>query len=522
MKLIETEHGSLKEYQNVNLWLNFPADQTMNMFLKSIGCSSRQTLESALKQLEDRDHPEKETIRAGVFPKRDIATTTPIPIAWEITDLLKAVYWVYDKRDSREREPFSAEVLNLLVSQQGIVEEDGLEKDYFRMNLLCNNGAQSQLLSSIKPAFQQRMDMINRLVFTSASVADYEMALEYLDNLLAKLIFARESDANELFEKGETACSYSDELLKLYRDLVSVRSTLIPTQADGMPSDVLYFDQSPECADVVSRLEEILRDYKRPVSDKIAREFLECYKEYLCLKIDPEKRDQAVEFAKTFDKISKYIYGTLPKEVFAEEMQKELFSYAKKIFVDLREIGRYGYTRTEYTPKAASDAHFRERLADIQYAIQKNIGEAIKQLRIAYTVFYYSTQINEEGINTISLPPKGTIEMNRLIDCMYYQIYDLSRAVPGMPEIAFDKLDQYADTYNNAVVAMIDCEELVVNELEELLIQMRSREIPDTDRWLATSKLLEYQCKLAVALMVDDSVKKLTDEYDQFCSVIKM
>lgn len=89
-----------------------------------------------------------------------------------------------------------------------------------------------------------------------------------------------------------------------------------------------------------------------------------------------------------------------------------------------------------------------------------------------------------------------------------------------MPEIAFDKIAQYVDTYNALVVPMMECEKISTNELDELLTQMRSIKPSDSDRWLATSKFLEYQCKVAVALMVDNSVKKLTDEYVCFCSLI--
>lgn len=53
MKQIKVAHKALKEYENANLWLNLPADQTTNAFLQSIGCTSRHTLESALKRLEN-------------------------------------------------------------------------------------------------------------------------------------------------------------------------------------------------------------------------------------------------------------------------------------------------------------------------------------------------------------------------------------------------------------------------------------------------------------------------------------
>lgn len=429
MKSLESKHKPLKEFSNVNLWLNLPMDQTTNAFLQSIGCSSRQTLESALKQLETLEHPGEETIREEIFPKREVASTTPIPIAWEIANLLKNIFCVYINHGPSEREAFAEEVFHQLVSQGQIAKEDGLEEDYFRMNLLCNEGARNQLLSSIKPAFQRRMDLINSFVYRSVSVEDYEIALEYLDDLIAKLFSGKSGAPNEAVENRSTTCSYPDEVLKFYKDLVSVRNILVPKRTDGLPSDVLYFDQSPICACVVSRMEKILNKYKRPVSAEIATEFLGYYKEYLCLQIDPDKRDKAVNFAKTYNRLSEYIHGDLSVDVFIEEMRNELYSYAKSIFVELRKISLYGFVHTEYTPKAANDAHFRKRLVDTQYAIQKNIDEAIKQLKMAYTIFYYSTQISDEGISIVSLPPMGQAEMDRLSDCMYYQIYALSGTV---------------------------------------------------------------------------------------------
>lgn len=519
MKQLEVEHKSFKEYRNTNLWLNLPIDQTTNGFLQSIGCTSRHTLESALKQLEDNT-ASGESIRTAVFQKREISSTTPIPIVWEIAGLLKNIYYVYYEKDFCEKEDFAAEVFNRLVSRQQVTENEGLEEDYIRMNLLCNNGAQTQLLSAIKPAFQQRMDLVNNMVFTSTSVVDYQIALEFLDNLLAKLIRMRGSAINDVVEKENAKCSYTDELLKYYKDLVSVRSILIPVQTDGMPSDVFYFDQSPECADVVNRLEKILSDYKRPVSDKIAREFLVCYKEYLCMQIDPNKRKQAVDFAKTYKKLREYIYGTLPVEDFMEEMRKELYSYARNIFVGLKEISLHGYISAEYIPKVAADAQFRERLVDMQNVIQEKINEATKQLKIAYTVFYYSTQINEDGRSTILLPSSGKAELNRLSDCMYHQIYNISREVPSMPAVDFSKTAQYMDTYNKFVVPMIGCEEISADEIGELLEQINFRDIPNYERWLATAKFLEYQCRVAVAVLIEDSMKQLKEEYIHFSSLI--
>lgn len=519
MKQSGVEHKSLKEYRNVNLWLNLPVDQTTNAFLQSIGCASRHTLESALKKLEDNTSS-KESIRAAVFQKREIPSTTPIPIAWEITDLLKNIYYAYSKKEFYEREDFAKEVFNQLVSRQQISENASLEEDYIRMNLLCNNGAQNQLLSSIKPAFQQRMDLVNNMVFTSTSVVDYQITLEFLDNLLARLICTRGSAVNDVVGKEHIECSYTDELLKYYRDLVLVRSTLVPTQIDGMPSDVLYFDQSSRCADVVSRMEKILSDYKRPVNDKIASEFLACYKEYLCMQIDPNKKKQAVDFAKTYKKITEYIYGTLPIEDFKKEMQKELYSYAKRVFVELKEISLHGYVSTEYTPKVAADAHFRERLVEIEKVIQDKIGEATKQLKIAYTVFYYSTQINADEKNILLLPPSGRTEMNRLSDCMYYQSFNISREVPGMPDVDFNKTAEYANMYNKSVVPMMGYEEVSSNEINKLLEQMNLRDVHDYDRWLATAKFLEYQCRVAVAVLIEDSMKQLEKEYIHFCSLV--
>ncbi len=519
MEQLKAEHKALKGYGNANLWLNLPVDQTTNAFLQSIGCASRYMLENALKQLEDTTSYE-ESIRAAVFQKREIPSTTPIPIAWEIADLLKEIYCVYTQNDFQESEAFAKEVFVQLVSRQQIAENKGLEEDYIRMNLLCNSGAQNQLLSSIKPAFQQRIDLVNKMIFTSTSVVDYQIALEFLDNLIAKLISMRGSVVNDVVEKENAKFSYTDELLKYYRDLVSVRSTLVPAQIDGMPSDVLYFDQSSRCANVVSRLERILSEYKRPVSDKVASEFLTCYKEYLCMQINPNKRKQAVDFVKTYTKIREYTYDTLPVEDFMEQMQKELYSYAKSVFMGLKEISLHGYVSTDYTPKAAADAHFRMRLIDIQKIIQDKIDEAIKQLKIAYTVFHYSTQINDEGKSVIHLPPSGRAEMNRLSDCMYYQSFNINREVLGMPDIDFNKTAQYAEVYNSSVVPMIGGEEISANDIGELLEQINCREMSGDDRWLATAKFLEYQCRVAVAVLIRDSVKQLKEEYIRFCSLV--
>ena len=238
------------------------------------------------------------------------------------------------------------------------------------------------------------------------------------------------------------------------------------------------------------------------------------------MQIDPNKRKQAVHFAVTYKKIREYIYGTLPVEAFMEEMQKELYSYARSIFMSLKEISLHGYVCTEYTPKVAADAHFRGRLVETQKAIQNEIDEATKQLKIAYTVFCYSTQVSDDGKRTIFLPPSGKVEMNRLSDCMYYQSFNLSKDVPGMPVVDFNKTVQYADVYNKAVVPMIGCEEISADEIGELLEQINFRDIPDYERWLATAKLLEYQCRVAVAVLIEDSMKQLRKEYINFCSLI--
>lgn len=123
MEELEVERKSLKKYGNANLWLNLPIDQTTNAFLQSIGCASRYMLESALKQLEDNTSSE-ESIRAAVFQKREIPSTTPIPIAWEIADLLKEIYCVYTQNDFRESEAFAKEVFIQLVSRKQITENE--------------------------------------------------------------------------------------------------------------------------------------------------------------------------------------------------------------------------------------------------------------------------------------------------------------------------------------------------------------------------------------------------------------
>ena len=201
-------------------------------------------------------------------------------------------------------------------------------------------------------------------------------------------------------------------------------------------------------------------------------------------------------------------------------MQKELYSYAKSVFMGLKKISLYGYVSTDYTPKAAADAHFRMRLIDIQKIIQDKIDEAIKQLKIAYTVFRYSTQINDEGKSVIFLPTSGKAEMNRLSDCMYYQSFNISREVLGMPDVDFNKTAQYAEVYNGSVVPMIGCEEISANDIGQLLEQINCREMPDDDRWLATAKFLEYQCRVAVAVLIEDSLKQLKEEYIRFCSLV--
>ncbi len=528
--------GNDKAESIPNQWMNLPTDSSMNRFcedyyrqIKPRTKPAAGTVREALISLEENNKDSSLSIYASIFAKRERnergkSTTIPRAVFWEVQDLMKIILYTYQMDKAPRGEGHAALVFDELADALKQGGFDDLQEDYIKLKMLNSAGIQEKLINELEDNLQKRWNLLKKLAISDKllqTTRNLRVVLEQLDGIIAELRDSKSVENDISYKINNSQNPQTAAVLELYSELVSERKKLLPQSEKSLPSDEYRWTVSNENKKLVETMQKMLKTHKRRESDCSSDEFLEIYNRYLCMQVPEETKARAHCFAKGYTQILSYINGRCDEVLFKKAIRDELNQFARDIFEDLERLDAYGYSYCRFDPPKAIDAHFRTRLADIHRDIQMVIHEPLMRLRIAYTVFYFLLYPGKENGNCCNLTPAGVAGMEKITIRMRDLIKSISDRVKGVLHLEPSNLRQYAELYNRHVVPIVGCTEINREDLKELVYHLNCmHQINMIDRWKAATKLLTYQCQMAVAFMVEQNVEKLTSEYTDFCAMV--
>lgn len=518
-------------------WLNLPSDLAMdnfrNYYYQNYNSRTKPaagTVDQALISIEKDNMETSKSIRDCLFAKREKnekgrLPTIPRAVFWEVRELISAILHTYQNNRSQLGEAHAGRVLEELTTSLKLAGFDGLEEDYVKLIMLNNAGIQEKLINDLENELQRRWERLKKLVVTDKLLETTEkvkLTLEQLDGIIAEVCDDRKIRNDTVYKIKNERYPQTTAVLDLYRDLVSERRKLLPQSEKSLPSMEYRWAVTEENKSLVKAMQEMLKKHGRGKNECSCDEFIKVYNLYLCSQLQEETKKRALDFAQVYIEVENYVHGDGNEEQFNNAIQEELKLFAKDIFDDLERLDAYGYSYCRFDPPKAIDAHFRTRLADIHRDIQMSIHEPIMRLRIAYTVFHFLLYPGLEQGNCCNLTPEGKADMEKLVARMRQLVYEMERDMEGIATLTESETIQYSKFYNTKVVPMMGFSKVDAESLGELISYMNSEKQDDyINKWKATTKLLTYQCQMAVVLKVEKSIDELMKEYKEFCVMIR-
>lgn len=447
-------------------------------------------------------------------------STSPIPVFWEVKELLKAICIGRSQDSTRRGESLAEVTIEILTDQLKRRVPNQIADRYQDFQLLKESYVQRKLVADIGEELEQRLRIIDWL--TSRQPVDVALntmplAFPVLDELIIRILQEyNKENADQTGEAEETReqdpAGSLDCVQSYYKRLMEPRPAINPVDSNLFKYRVVF--QLNGCQDIAKDLKQCFDHIgkNKKDSEKALQENAEnLYGQYLKRKaeeLDPESTANVIEFSEKYADLANYIQNTASWEETQRQIEEELYHYIRDLFSDVENRNFVPYDYSFFRENNASTAFIKELCRHVHNRIRAEIHTALRLIqKSAYLAYFYpiAATWNPEIHDAI-----GALLKPQLQEMMGEMDQEVANLKKKLQDITEDDGQRASAQYEQDIMAKLGVAQTQYEQERDILQRQDSTSILDIQQ--KTIRLLRTARMVAVSI-ADQAIEEMRQQF---------
>ena len=447
-------------------------------------------------------------------------STSPIPVFWEVKELLKAICIGRSQNSTRRGESLAEATIEILTDQLKRRVPNQIADRYQDFQLLKEPYVQGKLVADIGEKLERRLRIIDWLTSrqpVEVALKTMPLAFPVLDELIIRILQEyNQATADQPGEAEETReqdpAGPLDCVQSYYKRLMEPRPAINPADSNLFKYRVVF--QLNGCQDIAKDLKQCFDQIGKNKNDtkKALQENAEnLYGQYLKGKaeeLDPESTANVIEFSEKYADLANYIQNTASWGETQRQIEEELYRYIRDLFSDAENRNFVPYDYSFFRENNASTAFIKELCRHVHNRIRAEIHTALRLIQeSAYLAYFYPIAATwnpeiQDAIGALLKP-----QLQEMMGEMDQEVANLKKKLQGIAEHDGQRVSAQ---YEQDIMAKLGVAQTQY-ELERGILQRKaSTSILDIQQ--KTVRLLRTARMVAVSI-ADQAIEEMRQQF---------